>query len=84
MPAGADATGQDFVNVQIGQLAGTVYADVNGNGRHEAGEPGVAGAVTGRRRGGRISFEMSDRCLVPTCPAQTLSAAADTTARCEE
>ncbi|MBY4897841.1 SdrD B-like domain-containing protein [Cupriavidus sp. AU9028] len=42
--SGVSATGYDFPE-RAGGLAGSVYVDVNANGRRDSGEPGIAGVT---------------------------------------
>ena len=41
--SGADVPGGDFGNFQLGQINGTKFNDVNGDGLRQAGEPGLSG-----------------------------------------
>ena len=41
--SGQQITGLNFIDTQLGQMSGVVFADANGNGRQDAGDAGVAG-----------------------------------------
>ncbi|MFN8440445.1 MAG: SdrD B-like domain-containing protein [Caldilineaceae bacterium] len=43
--SGVNVTGQDFFDAQFANITGAVYDDLNGNGVHDPGEPGISGVV---------------------------------------
>jgi Ca2+-binding RTX toxin-like protein len=53
---GNDSTGNDFVNVQLGQVSGRVFEDADRDGLALGGEPGRAGVTVyvDRNRNGRL------------------------------
>jgi len=43
--SGTDVAGGNFGDAQLGQISGTKFQDVNGNGIQDAGEPGFSGVT---------------------------------------
>src|SRR5205814_10034495 len=43
LAAGEQRTDANLASVRLGSITGTIYVDVNGNGRRDPGEPGMNG-----------------------------------------